>query len=295
VIAWRGRSGIARLALPTLLVLLAGGAAAEVLILRSAGPSARQFRPGARLPDDARLRLRPGDSVVVLTRGRTRLYRGPGMFQAGGPLRNVSYNDRDPDGRSAVGGLRGGDTVRPGIAPGRGRRTQTGAVRDGLVQPRPSDIWQLDITRSGHFCLLPGAMPTLWRPNAISAVELTITAESGESSTIGWPTNQALLGWPADLPLSDQTSYRLSWTGGAVPTRHTIRLLPAEAESDPERLASALLDNECRSQLDVFITLWEETEEASEGADESESNTAPSPGPDPAPPPAPPPPSAGRD
>jgi hypothetical protein len=75
------RSRAGRLSAQVLILSLIGGelahAAAELLVLRSVGPSARRYPAGQRLPDDAAFVLRPGDSVTVLARAGTRIFRGP--------------------------------------------------------------------------------------------------------------------------------------------------------------------------------------------------------------------------
>ncbi|HEY0114215.1 MAG TPA: hypothetical protein VGB54_00705 [Allosphingosinicella sp.] len=218
------------------LALMAGelsSLAAQVLVLRSIGPSARRYPAGQRLPDNASFALRPGDSVVVLARGATRTFRGPGTFNASSAVR--------------VGGIAG--------APGQVRR-QTGAVRgDGDNGPvlRPADVWQYDVTQSGRACILAGRRPILWRPSAERAVRLTITPPTGAAQTINWARGRTTLEWPANVPLVNGASYQLSWTGGTSPTRLTARTIAALPLDNVEAVATALLSNECRGQLDVLI------------------------------------------
>ena len=230
-----------RLAQFMLIAFMAGEvsyAAAQVLVLRSVGPSARHYPAGQRLPDNARFNLRPGDSVVILTDGTTRTFRGPGTFSANGPARtNIASASR---------------------------RINTGAVRGDEASEiqRPSDVWQIDVTQSGRTCIVAGARPTLWRPSADRAVQLTITPQAGAPQTVAWPQGQQTLAWPASVPIANDGSYQLSWTGGAGPTRVTARTVAALPESDVEGLATALLANQCRGQLDVLIAQSESTEES---------------------------------
>jgi hypothetical protein len=205
-------------------------AAAEVLVLRSVGPSASRYRAGQRLPDSTTFVLRPGDSVAVLAGGGTRTFRGPGSFTATGPARAT------------------------GLASA-GRRVNTGAVRgtgDGKVQ-RPSDIWALDVTQSGPICVGSDGRPVLWRPSAEQAVQLTITPPTGAPRTVSWPRGQQTLAWPVNVPLTNGASYQLSWSGATVPTRVTARTLAPLAANDLEGVATALITNQCRNQLEVLI------------------------------------------
>lgn len=223
-----------RLAQFAVLAVMAGEvsyAAADVLVLRSVGPSARRYPAGQRLPDNASFTLRPGDSISVLARGGTRTFRGPGTFSATGPARGTTLASTGP-------------------------RRNTGAVRgeDGPVAvARPSDVWHVDVTQSGRACVVPGVRPTLWRPTANSAVQLTITPQTGAPQTVTWARGQQTLAWPASVPVTDNASYQLSWTGSTSPTRITTRMLARLRPNDVEGLATALLQAQCRGQLDVFV------------------------------------------
>jgi hypothetical protein len=222
-----------RLAQFALLAFMAGElsyAAAQVLVLRSVGPSAGRYPAGQRLPDNASFTLRPGDAVTVLAGGGTRTFRGPGTYSASGP-------------------------ARAGGTASAGPRRMTGAVRGSGDAPvlRPDEIWQVDVTQSGRACVVAGQRPTLWRPSADNAVQLTITPPTGAPQTVNWARGQKTLGWPSSLPVTDNASYQLSWTGGASPTRLTTRTLGPVPGNDMGALASAFITNQCRGQLDVLI------------------------------------------
>lgn len=208
--------------------------AAEVLVLRAVGPSARRYPAGQRLPDSASFTLRPGDAVTVLARGGTRTFRGPGTYSASGPARAGGFASAGP-------------------------RRQTGATRgpgDSAVQ-RPDDIWQVDVTQTGRACVPVGQGPTLWRPAADRAIDVTITPATGAPQTVKWASGQKTLAWPASLQVADNASYQISWTGATSPTRLTTKTLAALPAGDLEALAKALIDNQCRGQLDVFAAKHE--------------------------------------
>lgn len=216
--------------------------AAEVLILRSTGPSMRRYRPGQRVANDARFTLRPGDTVVILAQRGTRTFRGPGTFAANQAPR--------------IGGLAN--------LSGRRVRQQTGAVRgtgSAAAAPRPTDIWQFDVSQSGRACVPAGRTLMLWRPNAAQSVQLTITPPAGAPRTITWRAGQSTLVWPAHLPVVDGGSYQLSWTGASAPIRVTAQLLPWLPADNLDAVATAFLQRECRSQLDVLIATREAPEE----------------------------------
>lgn len=217
-----------------LLAFMAGEvsyAAAQVMVLRSVGPSAGRYPAGQRLPDNASFTLRPGDAVTVLAGGGTRTFRGPGTYSASGP-------------------------ARAGGTASAGPRRMTGAVRGSgnAAVARPDDIWQVDVTQSGRACVAAGQRPTLWRPTADKAVQLTITPPTGTPQTVNWAQGQKTLAWPTSLQVADNASYQLSWTGGTSPTRLTTRTLAAVPGNNTEALASAFITNQCRGQLDVLIS-----------------------------------------
>ena len=156
-------------------------AAANVLIVRSSGPSAASYPPGRSLPDNARLTLRAGDAVIVLGAGGTRSFRGPGVFspsaalQAGGPTQ-VAAN---------------------------GQRARIGAVRGAGIVPHSPTIWHVDVTQSGDFCLASTSHVMLWRPDSSVPATFTITGPNGAPHAVRWPAGQATLAWPATVPIAN--------------------------------------------------------------------------------------------
>jgi len=218
-----------RTAVAALFAAAAFPAAANVLVVRSTGPSAAAYPPGRSLPDNARLTLRAGDSVIVLGAGGTRSFRGPGVFspsaalQAGGP-----------------------------VAAADGRRARIGAVRGAGIVPHSPTIWNVDVTQSGTFCLASPTHVMLWRPDASGPATLTITGPSGAPRTLRWRSGDATLGWPATVPIANGASYSIAQSGVAVPTQVTFRLLAPEP-SNLQGVASALIANGCQGQLDVLV------------------------------------------
>lgn len=205
-------------------------AAANVLVVRSTGPSAAAYPAGRSLPDNARLALRDGDAVIVLGTGGTRTFRGPGIFSPG----------------SAV--QAGGRT----FAAADGRRARIGAVRGAGIVPHSPTIWHVDVTQSGTFCLASASHVMLWRPDATVPVTLTIAGGGGAPRTLHWAAGQATLAWPAALPIANGSSFSIAQSNVAVPTQVTFRTLAREP-SDLEGVASALIANGCQGQLDVLV------------------------------------------
>ena len=211
-----------------LLAATAMPAAANVLVVRSTGPSAAAYPPGRSLPDNARLTLRAGDAVIVLGAGGTRAFRGPGVFS--------------PSAAVQVGG--------PNLA--NGQRARIGAVRGAGIVPHSPTIWHVDVTQSGTFCLSSASHVMLWRPDTSSPATLTISGASGAPRTMRWAAGQATAAWPVALPITNGSSFNIAQSGVAVPTQITFRML-AHEPADMQSVAQALIANGCQGQLDVLV------------------------------------------
>jgi len=211
-------------------ILLSGAAtaAANVLVVRSSGPSAGNYPAGRSLPDNARIVLRPGDQVMVLAGGGTRTFRGPGNF-------------------SPASAQTGARTAQNG-----GRIARIGAVRSAGIVPRGPTIWHVDVTQSGNFCLAGTTNVMLWRPDASTPVRLTIAGSEGAPRVIPWPAGQPTRAWPRGAALTNGATYSFSQPDVAVPTRITFRVL-ATPLNDVQGVAEALIANGCEGQLDVLV------------------------------------------
>lgn len=225
------RFSLSRAALAALLVTTAASAAADVLVVRSSGPSAKNYQPGQRVADDARLRLQSGDTVVLLDARGTRTFRGPGLFSPSSAVQAGTHTVAGPDGR----------------------RARIGAVRSaGIVPASPTTIWDVDVSQGGTLCLANTSDVRLWRPDASEATELTITGPGGASQSVEWPAGTATITWPDALPLRDGAEYQLNRPGTAVPTRIRVKTLSAPP-TDLEAVAEALISNGCPEQLELLV------------------------------------------
>src|SRR5205085_12101087 len=81
ILSWvRNRVFVQRGLIAAALLGAAAPAAANVLVVRSTGPSAASYRAGQSLADNQRITLRAGDQLTILANGGTRTFRGPGTF-----------------------------------------------------------------------------------------------------------------------------------------------------------------------------------------------------------------------
>lgn len=203
----------------------AAPAAANVLVVRSTGPSAASYRAGQSLPDNARITLRAGDQLTILANGGTRTFRGPGTFS--------------PNTRVAAS-----TTVNSG-----GRIARVGAVRNAGIVPSGPTIWHVDVTQSGNFCLTSAGNVMLWRPDASAPVRFTISGPGG-TRTLNWAANQPTAALPSTV--TNGATYTFTQPGVAVPVTITFKVLASEPR-DVEGVASALIANGCQGQLDVLV------------------------------------------
>jgi len=229
ILSWVPNSSF-RAAAALLLAAAAMPAIANVLVVRSTGPSAAAYPAGRSLPDNARIDLRAGDAVVVLGAGGTRTFRGPGSFSPGA---------------AAQAGTRT-------LAAADGRRARIGAVRSAGIVPHSPTIWNIDVSQGGTFCLARANDAVLWRADATEAATLTISGAGGAPRTVRLAAGQSTAPWPSALPIANGSSFDIAQSGVAVPTQVTFRTLAREP-ADVEGVASALIANGCQNQLDVLV------------------------------------------
>lgn len=219
------RSKTALLAVGAGLLLAASTASAAVVIVRSAGPSARAYPAGKTLADSAKIELQSGDMVTLLNSSSTRTLRGPGTFTAG-------------------------SAGRAQLAMAANRRARFGALRAGDLPQNPSP-WDVDVSESGKVCIADPAKLMLWRPTADEAATISIRGGGGEQ-TLEWAAGRLTLPWPAQLPVTDGAQYEVEWSGGAEPTTVSFVKLAA-APTDPVGAAQTLIEKGCEKQLNSLV------------------------------------------
>jgi hypothetical protein len=214
-----------QLSLGLVLAVTAVASTANVLVVRAAGPSAKNYPPGKMLPDSAKVALQSGDSLTLLRATNAQTLRGPGTFAVGSS---------------------GGET----LALAAGRRSRFAALRSGEIPQNPSP-WNLDITQSGKMCIADPAKLMLWRPEADDPAKLTISG-GGQSGTVDFAAGKATAAWPAAVKLADGTEYRLQQDGApdsSTMTFVTVKAAPSQLQS----AAQVLIENGCDNQLDTLL------------------------------------------
>ncbi|HEX9955059.1 MAG TPA: hypothetical protein VGB48_07590 [Allosphingosinicella sp.] len=199
---------------------------ANVLVVRSSGPSAKSYPPGHSFPDAAQVSLRPGDVMIVLGGQATRTLRGPGTFPVSAGATKVAM-------ASAA------------------RRGRFSAMRAGDVPPAPS-VWHLDVSQSGTFCVPDGGKVQLWRADASEKVSLTLAPAGGAARTVEWPAGEDMLDWPKELPVAADAAYQVSSSGSADTSKLVFASVGA-APQDEQGLAQTLIAKGCQNQLDTLL------------------------------------------
>jgi len=222
-------------------VMLTGTAIAAPLVVRSTGPSAKAYPAGKAIPDNAKIVLKAGDTLVLLDGKGTRTISGPGTFGATATA-------------SAAAGT--GSTLAALASGGGERRARIGAVRsasgiDKMAGKNPS-VWYVDVTRSTNMCIPDPSNVIVWRPAADQPATIKITKADGTSADLAVPAGQAEASWPATLPVSDGSQFKLSWAGAKAPTAVKFVVIKP-GSTDPQDMAQMLIKAGCNAQLDTMI------------------------------------------
>ena len=213
-----------KVGLGALALAVSSASVATVLVVRASGPSAKVYPPGKALPDNAKVKLQPGDSVILLNTNGSKTLRGPGTFAV-----------------AAAGG---------GLSTAANRRARFSAMRSGDIPLNPSP-WNLDVTQSGKLCVANPAGLTLWRPQKDDAIKLTIRG-GGTEQTLDWPAGKDTVSWPTNLPVTSGAESQLSQPNGGDTARVTFVMLAGQPK-DNVGTAQSLIANGCDNQLDVLV------------------------------------------
>ncbi|WP_157726920.1 hypothetical protein [Qipengyuania flava] len=206
------------------------------VVVKSSGPSAGTYPVGKKLDDASSVTLRSGDSLTVLTSSGTRVITGPGTHRVGA---------RGASKRTAFAML---------TRQRSGARVRTGAVRGGASsEATNTNLWNIDTSQPGKFCLPGSAELTFWRPSveggetwvlgsAVSDFHIHVMFEDGNATA----TMSA-----DELPLTHNTLYDLSGPAGGPKQRVEFVSL-TETPDNAEDLAVLLAEQGCSAQLDLL-------------------------------------------
>jgi hypothetical protein len=196
---------------------------ANVVVVKSLGPSAKSYPPGKTLPETAKINLQGGDVLTVLGPASAQTLRGPGNF----------------------------DAKQVTLASAAGQRGRFGALRAAEVAHNPS-IWDIDVTQSGKICVTDASKLQLWRPDSETETTVQIRSSDGKSQQLSWAAGKALAPWPTALPIKDGASYQVEWPDGGEKSSLDFVAVPG-TPGDIVGAAKVLIEHGCQKQLDLLV------------------------------------------
>jgi hypothetical protein len=207
----------------TAVALGSTAAIANVVVVRSLGPSAKAYPPGKTLPESAKINLQGGDVVTVLGPSSAQTLRGPGLFPAG----------------------------QMALASAASQRGRFGALRAAEIAKNPS-IWDIDVTQSGKICVANAGKLQLWRPETDDSVKVTIRSADGKTEDATWAAGSASAAWPTGLPVKTGAEYQIEWPDSGDKSSVTFVTVPS---SPPDLVGAAqmLIQNGCQNQLNLLV------------------------------------------
>lgn len=196
---------------------------ANVVVVKSLGPSAKAYPPGKTLPETAKINLLGGDVLTVIGPSSAQTLRGPGNF----------------------------DAKQVALSAAASQRGRFGSLRAAEVAHNPS-IWDIDASGGGKVCVANASKLQLWRPDSEAPISVQIRSEDGQTQTLSWAAGNALAAWPSALPLKNGASYSLEWPDGGDTSKLQVVSIPS-APTDLVGAAQVLLQNGCQKQLDLLV------------------------------------------
>lgn len=205
------------------LALISTVAVANVVVVKSLGPSAKAYPPGKTFPETATIKLQGGDIVTVLGPASAQTLRGPGNF----------------------------DAKQMTLASASSKRGRFGALRASEIAHNPS-IWDIDVSQGGKICVTDASKLQLWRPDSEVEMTATIRSADGASQPLSWAAGKALTAWPAALPIKNGASYQVEWPDTGEKSSLDV-VTVASPPTDLVGAAQVLIQNGCQKQLDLLV------------------------------------------
>ena len=196
---------------------------ANVVVVKSLGPSAKAYPPGKTLPESAKISLQGGDVVTVIGPSSAQTLRGPGNF----------------------------DAKQVALASAAGQRGRFGALRAAEVAHNPS-IWDIDVNSGGKVCVADAAKLQLWRADSEAPITVQIRSADGNTQPLSWAAGKALAPWPAALPIKTGAEYSIDWPDGGDSSKLDV-VTVQNPPGDLVGAAQVLLANGCQKQLDLLV------------------------------------------
>ncbi|HEV2595089.1 MAG TPA: hypothetical protein VGU01_07820 [Sphingomicrobium sp.] len=202
---------------------MSSAALANVVVVKSLGPSAKAYPPGKTLPETAKINLLGGDVVTVIGPSSAQTLRGPGNF----------------------------DVKQVALSAAASQRGRFGALRAAEVAQNPG-LWDIDPSGGGKVCVADRGNLQLWRSDAEAPMTVQIRSEDGQAQALSWAAGKTLAAWPSALPVKSGARYSVEWPDGADTSKLELVTIAAPP-SDLVGAAQVLLQNGCQKQLDLLV------------------------------------------
>lgn len=224
---WIGLLGLA-------LFVPSESADAQGLVIRSSGPSAKEYPVGRMLPDGFGFVLRAGDRLTLLEKASTRVFKGPVSTKVGADSILPSS-----DWLARFAAFRDYPAYkRPRLA--------AGFCLGCNERYRRLEIGTLDVRRDAQsFCAIGPAGPRLTN----ASLRTTIRTTRGRRAHALAMEASGSAAWPAALPLIDNGEYVV--IDGPKSTRFRLRRIPDA--TDLVELAMKLDDAGCADQATAVV------------------------------------------
>jgi len=206
-----------------MIAALSTAAAANVVVVKSLGPSSKAYPPGRTLPESAKISLQGGDVITVIGPSSAQTLRGPGNFDA----RQVA------------------------LASAAGQRGRFGALRASEVAHNPS-IWDIDLSAGGKVCVAEASKLQVWRADSETPITVQIRSADGRAEALSWAAGKATAPWPTSLPIKSGSQYSVEWPDGGDTSKIDV-VTVASPPSDLVGTAQLLLEKGCQKQLDLLV------------------------------------------
>lgn len=213
---------------------LAAPASAAVLVLRASSDAVSKRYPVGAILEKGEVRLRRGEHLFIVENGK--------LSKLAGPTR-IAVDVVRPGERSILqriaDALKQVEERREVLAASRGPATPGSA---------PPNIWVVDVTRDGTFCVADPLHLKLWRPDGSRWTEAVIKdLATGKQHTITWSAGESLTAWPSDLQVRHEATY---WYNDGSRRSRRLTLLKMKKQGAYVSLLPALAQKGCDYQFD---------------------------------------------
>lgn len=202
-------------------------AAGSLLVMTSTDPA---VAPGTLVDDAAPITVAEGAEVSLLHEDGT-IATITGPFSGPPPATEGEPSPNLVTALSSLVGEGGVDT------------SDFGSVRGAAGSA--DDPWTVDVSGSGHRCIMAGGKPTLWREGATTGTLGLLSG--GGSAALAWPEEGGSQPWPATVPIEDYADYGFVPDGSGSAAHVVLHIVPAALPSTAH-VAKWMAENGCRPQ-----------------------------------------------